>query len=98
MKNGTSTINEISDISLIIKRMGKAELDKREKTLSYNRYKITITEKGIRLFETMLLNSIDVIFSVLSSEGKKVLIALLEKLDKKTRYVHGLDYIPPSFR
>ena len=106
VENGTSTINEISDmtlkrhntISLIIKRMEKTGLVKREKTLSSNQYRITITEKGTRLFETMPLNSIDMIFSSLSLEEKEVLVSLLEKLDKKTRYILGLDYIPPLFR
>jgi DNA-binding MarR family transcriptional regulator len=106
VKNGTSTINEISDItlkrhntiSLIVKRMEKAGLVKREKMDSSNRYQITITEKGIGLFETMPLNSIDMIFSTLSSDEKEILISLLEKLDKKTRYVLGLDYVPPLFR
>ena len=106
VENGISTINEISDmtlkrhntISLIIKRMEKTGLVKREKTLSSNQYKITITEKGARLFETMPLNSIDMIFSSLSLEEKKKLVLLLEKLDKKTRYILGLDYIPPLFR
>ena len=106
VENGTSTINKISDmtlkrhntISLILKRMEKAGLVKREKTDSSNRYQITITEQGIKLFETMPLNSIDMIFSSLSPDEKEVLVATLEKLDKKTRYVLGLDYIPPLFR
>jgi DNA-binding MarR family transcriptional regulator len=106
VKNGTSTINEIAGmtlkrhntISLIVKRMEKAGLVKREKTDSSNRYQITITKNGIGLFDTMPLNSIDMIFSSLSPEEKEVLVATLEKLDKKTRYVLGLDYIPPLFR
>ncbi|HEY94031.1 MAG TPA: MarR family transcriptional regulator [Dehalococcoidia bacterium] len=106
VEDGTSTINKIADmtlkrhntISLIVKRMEKAELVKREKIPSSNRYQIIITDKGIGLFETMPLNSIDMIFSSLSSEEKKVLVSLLEKLDKKSRYVLGLDYIPPLFR
>ena len=106
VENGTSTINEISEttlkrhntISLIVKRMEKTGLVKREKTDSSNRYQITITEKGIKLFETMPLNSIDMIFSSLSPEEKEVLVSILEKLDKKTRYILGLDYIPPLFR
>ena len=106
VENGTSTINQISDItlkrhntiSLIVKRMEKAGLIKREKNPSSNQYQITISEKGKRLFETMPLNSIDMIFTSLSPEEKKVLVSLLDKLDKKARYVLGLDYIPPLFR
>jgi len=106
VENGTSTINEISEItlkrhntiSLIIKRMEKAGLVKREKRNSSNRYQITITEKGIKLFETMPLTSIDMIFSTLSSDERKTLITLLDKLDHQTRHVLGLDYIPPLFR
>jgi len=106
VENGTSTINEISEItlkrhntiSLIIKRMEKAGLVKREKRNSSNRYQITITEIGIKLFETMSLTSIDMIFSTLSSDERKTLITLLDKLDHQTRHVLGLDYIPPLFR
>ena len=54
--------------------------------------------KGIGLFETMPLNSIDMIFSSLSPEEKEALVSSLEKLDKKARYVLGFDYIPPLFR
>lgn len=106
VENGASTINEISNmtlkrhntISLIVKRMEKAGLVKREKMSSSNRYRIAITEKGIKLFETMPLASIDMIFSALSQEDKEVLVSILEKLDKKARYILGLDYIPPLFR
>lgn len=106
VENGTSTINEISDltlkrhntISLIVKRMEKTGLVKREKIESSNHYKITITEKGIRLFETMPLNSIDMIFSTLSSDEKETLMSLLDKLDHRTRHILGLDYVPPLFR
>ena len=106
VENGTSTINEISNltlkrhntISLIIKRMEKDGLVKREKVDSSNRYKITITKKGINLFETMPLNSIDLIFSALSSDEKETFLSLLDKLDKQTRHVLGLDYVPPLFR
>lgn len=106
VENGTSTINDIADmtqkrhntISLIVKRMEKAGLIKRNKIPSSNRYQIAITEKGIRLFETMPLNSIDMIFSTLSSDEKQTLMSLLDKLDKQTRHILGLDYIPPLFR
>lgn len=106
VENGTSTINDIADmtqkrhntISLIVKRMEKAGLIKRNKIPSSNRYQIAITEKGIRLFETMPLNSIDMIFSKLSSDEKHALMSLLDKLDKQTRHILGLDYIPPLFR
>lgn len=106
VEKGTSTITEISDmtlkrhntISLIIKRMEKTGLVKREKIYSSNRYQITVTEKGIRLFETMPLNSIDMIFSALSSDEKKTFMSLLDKLDQQTRHILGLDYVPPLFR
>jgi hypothetical protein len=46
----------------------------------------------------MPLNSIDMIFSVLSLDEKETFISLLDKLDHQTRHVLGLDYIPPLFR
>jgi DNA-binding MarR family transcriptional regulator len=106
VENGASTINEISEmtlkrhntISLIVKRMEKTGLVNREKTNHSNRYRITITEKGIKLFDTMPLTSIDMAFSTLSPDEKEILISLLDKLDNQTRHILGLDYIPPLFR
>ncbi len=104
-KGGSSTLNEIAGItlkrhntvSLLVKRMEKAGLVCRKKDNS-NRYKISITEKGIELFETMPLNSIDMIFSSISDEEKQTLVSILEKLDQHARHILGLDYIPPLFR
>ena len=78
--------------------MEKAGLVHREKTNSKNRYTIRISENGLELFNTMPLDSIDMIFSSLSADEKKSLVSHLEKLDQKTRNILGLDYIPPLFR
>ena len=105
-KGGTSTINDLSDltlrrhnaVSLLIKRMEKAGLVRREKTDSTKQYLITISDKGSELFNTMPINSIEMVFSSLSPEEKKSLVACLDQLEQKARHILGLDYVPPLFR
>jgi len=103
---GTSTINEIADISLrthntvsiLIKRMEKMGLVYKEKKESSKQYLISITEKGSVLFNTMPINSIEMIFSALSEEEKQIFSSYLEKLEEEARHILGLDYIPPLLR
>lgn len=103
---GTSTINEIADISLrthntvsiLIKRMEKMGLVYKEKKESSKQYLISITEKGSVLFNTMPINSIEMIFSALSEEEKQIFSSYLDKLEEEARHILGLDYIPPLLR
>ncbi|MFC1946991.1 MarR family winged helix-turn-helix transcriptional regulator [Chloroflexota bacterium] len=103
---GTSTINEIADItlrthntvSILVKRMEKAGLVYREKKESSKQYLISISEKGSELFKTMPINSIEMIFSVLSEEEKESFSTYLDRLEQEARHILGLDYIPPLYR
>ena len=105
-KGGSSTINDLSDltltrhntVSLLVKRMEKLGLVRREKIGSTRQYRITISDKGSELFNTMPINSIEMAFSSLSIEEKKSLEVCLNQLSQKTRHILGLDYIPPLFR
>ena len=105
-KGGTSTINEIADIalrthntvSILVKRMEKAGLIYREKKELSNQYLISISEKGSELFNTMPIDSIEMIFSALSEEEKKSFNGYLDLLEQKARHILGLDYIPPLLR
>ncbi|HEY96239.1 MAG TPA: MarR family transcriptional regulator [Dehalococcoidia bacterium] len=106
LNGGISTINEIADISLrthntvsiLIKRMEKMGLVYREKKESSKQYLISITEKGSELFNTMPINSIEMIFSTLSEEDKELFSTYLDHLEQEARHILGLDYIPPLLR
>jgi len=103
---GTSTINEIAEItfrthntvSILVKRMEKAGLVYREKKESSKQYLISISEKGSELFKTMPINSIEMIFSVLSEEEKESFSTYLDRLEQEARHILGLDYIAPLYR
>ena len=103
---GTSTINEIADItyrshnavSILVKRMEKAGLIYREKKELSKQYLISISEKGSELFHTMPINSIEMVFSALSEEQKKSFSGYLDLVEQEARHILGLDYIPPLLR
>ena len=106
LNGGTSTINEIADltlrthntVSILVKRMEKARLIQRGKMESSKQYLISITEKGSELFHTMPIHSIEMIFTALSEEEKEQLNTYLDRLEQEARHILGLDYIPPLLR
>jgi len=103
VNGGTSTINEIADItfrthntvSILVKRMEKAGLVYREKKESSKQYLLSISEKGSELFKTMPIDSIEMIFSAMSDEEKELFSSYLDRLEQEARHILGLDYIPP---
>lgn len=100
---GTITLNELAasvfrahnSVSAIVSRMVKSGLVTREKEPQDRQYKIRITDKGKKLFNTMPRNSLKIAFSVLSPEEKQVFAACLKKLEEKTKNMLGLDYETP---
>lgn len=106
LNGGTSTINEIADltlrthntVSILVKRMEKSGLIYREKKESSKQYLISISEKGSELFKTMPIDSIEMVFSALSEEEKELFSEYLDQLEQKARHILGLDYIPPLLR
>ena len=106
LSGGTSTINEIANISLrthntvsiLIKRMEKMGLVYKEKKESSKQYIISISEKGSELFKTMPIDSVEMIFSALSEEEKQSFNGYLDRLEQEARHILGLDYIPPLLR
>jgi DNA-binding MarR family transcriptional regulator len=105
-RGGTSTIKELSDltlrrqnsISLLVRRMEKAGLVRREKSILNGHYLIKITEEGSEAFKTMPLTSIEKIFSSLTAGEKTALTNCLNQLHRKALYYLGLDYVPPLLR
>ncbi len=105
-QGGTSTIKILAaltlkrhnSVSLLVKRMEKSGLVNRIKDDSANQFLITITEKGSELFKNMPINSVQMVFSELTAEEKESLFNCLDKLDIRSRYILGMDYVPPLLR
>ncbi len=102
-KGGTSTLNELSTLGLVnhnatstlVIRMEKQNLLERIKSPDSRHYQITITKKGREVFERMPRASVEMIFSELTLEEKKMIAPCLLRLEKRTRELLGIDYKPP---
>ena len=102
-KGGSSTINEIVDITLrqhhsistLINRMSKQELVKKIKTPNDNRiYQVVITPKGESLLNKVTHESIDMVFSGLSEREKRELQTHLNRLMTKGYKMLGKNLKP----
>jgi DNA-binding MarR family transcriptional regulator len=102
-KGGSSTINEIVDITLrqhhsistLINRMSKQELVKKIKTPNDNRiYQVVVTPKGESLFHKVTHESIDMVFSSLSEREKRELQTHLNRLMTKAYKMLGKNLKP----
>jgi DNA-binding MarR family transcriptional regulator len=100
---GTVTIHEIAyitmrrhhSISTLVSRMAKIALVKKIRQASDARqYDVSITEKGLALFEKVTRDSIKDIFSALSENDKKGLEKGLKKLREKAYRLLGNEYRP----
>jgi DNA-binding MarR family transcriptional regulator len=102
-QGGSSTISEIAASSLvnhnaasmIVRRMEKLGYLTRSKTKDSKHFCVTITDKGEQIFQQMPVNSIEMTFSSLSTEEKRYLLKILNKLEGRSRELLGLDYKPP---
>jgi DNA-binding MarR family transcriptional regulator len=100
---GTSTLNELSALSLVnhnaastlVIRMETLGLLKRVKNPGSRHFQIIITKKGREVFQRTPRVSIEMIFSELTPEEKKMMVPFLLKLERRTRELLGIDYIPP---
>jgi DNA-binding MarR family transcriptional regulator len=102
-KGGSSTLNELSTLGLVnhnatstlVIRMEKLDLLERVKDPDSRHYQINITAKGRQVFERMPRASVEMIFSELTLEEKKLMMPCLLKLEQRTRELLGIDYKPP---
>jgi DNA-binding MarR family transcriptional regulator len=100
---GTSTINELSALSLVnhnaastlVIRMEKLGLLKRVKNSESRHFQIKITKKGREVFERIPRASVEMIFAELKPSEKNVIAPCLFKLERRTRELLGMDYKPP---
>jgi DNA-binding MarR family transcriptional regulator len=102
-KGGSSTLNELATLGLVnhnatstlVIRMEKLGLVERIKTPDSRHFQINMTEKGRAVFEGMPRASVEMIFSELTLNEKKMIAPCLLKLEKRTRELLGMDYKPP---
>ena len=100
---GTMTLNELAakmlrahnSVSAIVNRMQKRDLVHRQRTEKSQQYRITVTEKGNKLFSSMPTQSLKLAFATLSSAEKKEFARILKKVGLHTRSLLGLDYTSP---
>ncbi len=99
---GSSTLNEIASssfvnhnaASMIVRRMEKLGFVTRSKPPNNKQFCVSITEKGKETFRKMPINSVEMTFSALSPEEAGCLLICLNKLEKRTRNLLGMDYKP----
>ena len=99
---GSATLNEISyftnrqlnSVSVIVNRMTREGLLRKEKSPK-RKSKVIVTEKGRELFESIGIDSINMIFSTLSLSEKQEFATDLSTLQEKARNLLGTDYRPP---
>jgi DNA-binding MarR family transcriptional regulator len=91
-----SAIRELNSVATLINRMQKKGLVTKVKRDGDNKTYITLTDKGMDIYNnTVTERSIMLIFDTLSEEEKKRLTSLLSKLQIRARALLGLDYKPP---
>jgi DNA-binding MarR family transcriptional regulator len=84
-----------NSIFTLINRMEKQGLVKKEKYPKSKEYRIFITEKGKEMHQSTTLDSLDAIFSVLSSEDRQKLSQYLKLLLMRSLTLQGFDYKLP---
>jgi DNA-binding MarR family transcriptional regulator len=100
---GSATIAELSNITMrqhhsvstLVERMNKRRLVKKAKHPGNKKYSISLTKKGEDSMGKVPGNSINLIFSALTPEEKRILAIYLKRLIDKGRDLLGIDYQPP---
>jgi len=90
------SVRELNSVTTLVNRMYKKGLVEKIKKRGDARAYITLTEKGIDIYEnTITERSIMLIFDALNDKEKEDMGVLLTKLETKARNLLGLDYTPP---
>jgi DNA-binding MarR family transcriptional regulator len=92
------TLRQHHSVSTLVKRMEKTGLLKKTKVHKNKVYKIIITKKGKDIYEKVTRESIEMVFSSLSSEDKRKLTSCLIQLQERANSLLGLDYQPPFLK
>ncbi len=92
----SQAVRELNSVATLVSRMQRKGLVKKVKRPGDNRTYVTLTDKGMDVYDnTVTERSIYLIYDALSDEEKKQLASLLGKLQTKARSLLGLDYKPP---
>jgi len=103
---GTIAIKEITDetmrqpnsVYILLNRMQKTGLISKSGKRESGGTLITITEVGNSLLKKITSISLEEVFSVLQEEDKIRFVALLGSLLDRSRYLLGLNYVPPIMK
>ena len=103
---GSATMNQIASftlrqrhsVSTLVNRMEKVGLLKKVKVNKEKVFKVIVTKKGKERYESVPQESIEMVFSTLSTADKRKFGLYLNKLQKKARSLLGLDYKPPFLK
>jgi DNA-binding MarR family transcriptional regulator len=90
-----STMRQYHSVSTLVNRMAKIGLVKKVKHSDKKKFEISVTEKGYDMYGKVTRNSVNMIFSALSSAEQKVFYKHLRTLVTRTRDLLGLDYKHP---
>jgi DNA-binding MarR family transcriptional regulator len=100
---GSATLDEITEktmrqyhsVSTLVNRMARLGLLKKVKYSDKKKFQVSITDKGLSLYNQATCNSLNMIFSVLSPEDQKTFAKYLQLLIDKARNLLGLDHKHP---
>ena len=92
------TLRQRHSVSTLINRMEKAGLVKKVKVSKDKIFKVVMTKKGKDRYEKVTRESIEMVFSSLSSGDKRKLTLYLNQLQKRASSLLGLDYKPPFLK
>jgi DNA-binding MarR family transcriptional regulator len=102
-KGGSSTLSEIAiaivrqvqSVSTLVERMTRLGLVKKVKYPDKKKLQVSITDKGLEMYNNVPHNSVEMIFSVLSLKDRNTLAKYLQRLSFRSRNLLGLDYKHP---
>jgi DNA-binding MarR family transcriptional regulator len=102
-KGGSSTNEELAStiirqyhsVASLVTRMEKAGLVKKETMRDRNKFTVSITKKGARIYGQVPRNSIKMIFADLSIQDKQYLAKILQNIINKGRNMLGIDQVLP---
>lgn len=91
-----SLLRKLNSISILINKMEKQGLVRKKKSEKDKKVYVTLTRKGLGVWERINERAIYLTFSALTDEEKEQFRFLLRKLRAKTRDILNLD-IKPAF-
>ena len=92
------TMRQHHSVSTLVNRMCKDGLVRKVKEPKGKMFRVSITKRGRNRYEKLTRDSVEMIFSALSSEDRQKLASYLNQLQTRARSLLGLDYRPPFLK